>query len=119
MKVWILNLGADFNASWHASISFLLALDNPHGIEFFKILLIAVTASKSPGEAIGKPASITSIPNSSKILAIWIFYSRLIDAPGDCSPSRIVVSNIITLFLSLIANNYRKSIIQSIIEIAK
>merc|ERR1711938_381805 len=31
------------------SISFLLALDNPHGIEFFKILLIAVTASKSPG----------------------------------------------------------------------
>ena len=27
-------------------------------------------ASKSPGEAIGKPASITSMPNSSKILAI-------------------------------------------------
>ena len=30
----------------------------------------AVTASKSPGEAIGNPASIISIPNSSKILAI-------------------------------------------------
>ena len=67
MKVWILNLGAAFNASWHASISFLLALDNPQGIEFFKILLIAVTASKSPGEAIGKPASIISIPNSYEV----------------------------------------------------
>ena len=119
MNVWILNLCADFNASWHASISFLLALDKPAGIEFFKILLIAVTASKSPGEAIGNPASIISIPNSSKILAIWIYSSILIDAPGDCSPSRIVVSNIITLSLSFITNNFRKSIIQSIIEIAK
>ena len=56
----------------------------------------------SPGDAIGKPASIISIPNSSNTLAIWIFSSKLIDAPGDCSPSRIVVSNIKTLSLLLI-----------------
>ncbi len=71
-----------------------MCLDKPQGIEFFKILLTSVTDSKSPGEAIGNPASIISTPNSSKTLEIWIFSSRLIDAPGDCSPSRIVVSNI-------------------------
>ena len=67
---------------------------NPQGIDFFKTLLIADTASKSPGEAIGKPASIISIPNSSNTREIEIFSSKLIEAPGDCSPSRMVVSNI-------------------------
>ena len=71
-------------------------------MDFFKVLLISVTASKSPGEAIGKPASITSTPNSSNTLEICNFSSKLIEAPGDCSPSRIVVSKIIILFLSLI-----------------
>jgi hypothetical protein len=47
-----------------------VCLANPAGTDFFNILLIAVTASKSPGEAIGNPASITSIPNSSKTLEI-------------------------------------------------
>ena len=42
----------------HASISFFVALANPAGIDFFNDLLISVTASKSPGDAIGKPASI-------------------------------------------------------------
>ena len=60
-----------------------------------------------------------SIPNSSNTLAIWIFSSKLIDAPGDCSPSRIVVSKIITLSLPLITKFYRKFILQSISEIAK
>ncbi len=45
-------------------------LESPAGIECFKILLTSDTASKSPGEAIGKPASIKSIPNSSNTLAI-------------------------------------------------
>ena len=56
----------------------------------------------SPGDAIGKPASIISTPNSSNTLEICNFSSKLIEAPGDCSPSRIVVSKIIILFLSLI-----------------
>ena len=83
-------------------MSFLKALAKPQGIEFLISLLISDTASKSPGDEIGKPASIMSIPISSNTLEIWIFSSTLIDAPGDCSPSRIVVSNIIILFLSVI-----------------
>ena len=34
----------------------LVTRTNPAGIDFLKDLLISVTASKSPGEAIGKPA---------------------------------------------------------------
>ena len=49
---------------------FFVALANPAGIDFFKLLLISVTASKSPGEAIGKPASIISTPSSSNTLEI-------------------------------------------------
>ena len=73
INVWILNLGACFNASYALSISFTECLERPAGIEFFKILLTSDTASKSPGDAIGKPASIISTPNSSNTLAIWIF----------------------------------------------
>ena len=40
------------------------------GIEFFTILLISDTASKSPGDDIGNPASIISIPISSNTLEI-------------------------------------------------
>ena len=43
-----------------------VALANPAGIDLFKVLLISVTDSKSPGEAIGNPASIISTPSSSK-----------------------------------------------------
>ena len=45
-----------------------MCLDKPQGIDFFKILLTSVTDSKSPGEAIGNPASIISTHNSSKTL---------------------------------------------------
>jgi hypothetical protein len=53
------------------------------------------TASKSPLEATGKPASIISTPSLSICLASssFSFGSRL--APGDCSPSLKVVSKII------------------------
>ena len=40
----------------------------------------------------GNPASITSIPNLSRALAIEIFSSGLKDTPGVCSPSLRVVS---------------------------
>jgi hypothetical protein len=52
------------------------------------------TASKSPGEAMGKPASITSTPKSTSAWATSSFSARFILAPGDCSPSRSVVSKI-------------------------
>ncbi len=60
------------------------------------------TASKSPLDAIGKPASIISTPSSSNTLAMRSFSSRFMDAPGDCSPSRKVVSNMMTRFSSLL-----------------
>ena len=57
----------------------------------------ACTASKSPGLAIGKPASMTSTRMRSSALAMRTFSSRVIDAPGLCSPSRRVVSKMINL----------------------
>uniref|UniRef100_M4BT40 Uncharacterized protein n=1 Tax=Hyaloperonospora arabidopsidis (strain Emoy2) TaxID=559515 RepID=M4BT40_HYAAE len=53
---------------------------------------MAETASKSPGDEIGKPASHTSTPRTLKLRAMPSFSLRLSVAPGDCSPSRSVVS---------------------------
>src|SRR5206468_2479510 len=51
---------------------------------------------KSPWEACGKPASMTSTPSRASCSAISILSlaSRLM--PGDCSPSRRVVSKMAT-----------------------
>jgi hypothetical protein len=54
--------------------------------------LMASTASKSPSEAMGKPASRMSTPNSTSLRAIRIFSGTFMLQPGDCSPSRSVVS---------------------------
>ena len=61
---------------------------------------IAWTASKSPGEVIGKPASMMSTPRRASWCAISTFSWRLSEMPGDCSPSRSVVSKIFTRLLS-------------------
>ena len=53
---------------------------------------IALTLSKSPGEAMANPASSTSTPSSVNASAMRIFSFRFIEKPGDCSPSRRVVS---------------------------
>src|SRR5437899_8694755 len=72
------------------------ARDRPAMTEFLERRAISLTAWKSPSEVIGKPASMTSTPMSSSISAISIFSSNVIVAPGHCSPSRNVVSNMIT-----------------------
>jgi hypothetical protein len=54
------------------------------------------TALKSPGLAKGKPASMMSTPRRASCWAIASFSSRFRLAPGDCSPSRRVVSKIRT-----------------------
>ena len=77
------------------SISLSRALAREHIVESFTAFATAWTASKSPCEAIAKPASITSTFIFSKLLAIRTFSSLVIEAPGDCSPSLKVVSNII------------------------
>ena len=58
---------------------------------------MAWTASKSPGDAIGKPASMTSTPSRASWCAISSFSAVFSEIPGDCSPSRRVVSKRMTL----------------------
>jgi hypothetical protein len=59
-------------------------------------LAMRETASKSPGDAMGKPASQTSTPIAESCSAIFSFSSVVSVAPGDCSPSRSVVSKMIS-----------------------
>src|SRR5436190_13340744 len=56
----------------------------------------ALTLSQSPREAAGKPASMTSTPSSASARATRSFSGCAMLQPGDCSPSRSVVSKIIT-----------------------
>src|ERR1700716_2642675 len=81
-------------------MSFGFARDRPAITAFLERLAISLTAWKSPSEVIGKPASMTSTPISSSISAISSFSSKVMVAPGHCSPSRKVVSNITTRSLS-------------------
>ena len=55
------------------------------------------TASKSPGEAAGKPASMTSTLSRASWRATSSFSAAVSPAPGACSPSRRVVSKIRTV----------------------
>jgi hypothetical protein len=64
-------------------------------------LAISLTAWKSPSEAIGNPASMMSTPIASRKSATSSFSSKVMVAPGHCSPSRSVVSKMSTRFLSL------------------
>ena len=58
-------------------------------------LEIKRTASCSPFEVIGKPASMTSTPSLSSACAISSFSCGVSDTPGVCSPSLRVVSKIL------------------------
>ena len=57
---------------------------------------IASTDSKSPSLAIGNPASMMSTPRRASCSAISSFSATSREMPGDCSPSRKVVSKIFT-----------------------
>src|SRR3954447_13677248 len=84
-------------------MSFGCTRDSPAITEFFERRAISLTAWKSPSEVIGKPASMTSTPMSSSISAMSSFSSKVMVAPGHCSPSRKVVSNMMTRSLSDLA----------------
>ncbi len=96
MKVWMRPRLALRMASPQRSISATPARAKPQTVLSVTISATRRTASKSPLEAIGKPASITSTRMSSRILASSSFSSMDMEAPGDCSPSRMVVSNTMT-----------------------
>src|SRR6266699_770384 len=73
-----------------------LARHSPATVESLITPAPACTASKSPFEDAGKPASITSTRMRSSCRAMRSFSSLVIEAPGLCSPSRMVVSNMIS-----------------------
>ena len=60
------------------------------------LFAIASTDSKSPSLAIGNPASMTSTPSRASCSAISSFSTTSSEMPGDCSPSRSVVSKMST-----------------------
>ena len=60
---------------------------------------MVLTASRSPGDDAGNPASMMSTRRRSKAWAISSLSWALRATPGDCSPSRRVVSKISTLSL--------------------
>ena len=61
-----------------------------------RLRAIRWTASKSPGDAAGKPASMTSTFSRTSWRATSSFSAAVSPAPGACSPSRRVVSKIRT-----------------------
>ena len=73
-----------------------MARARPATVAFLTRFEIALTASKSPSEATGKPASMMSTPMLSRQSATSSFSSNVMVAPGHCSPSRSVVSKIRT-----------------------
>src|ERR1039458_796732 len=62
--------------------------------------LTASTAWKSPSLAMGKPASRMSTTSSTSFRAIFSFSGTVMLQPGDCSPSRRVVSKMYTRSLT-------------------
>ena len=87
---------AGLSASAQRSMSPVAARARPQTVLSATISAMPRTASKSPLEAIGKPASMTSTRISSRIFASSSFSGSDIEAPGDCSPSRMVVSKMMT-----------------------
>ena len=95
-KVWMRGRSASRTASHARSTSAGLARARPATTGPWTSRAIACTASKSPGEAIGKPASMMSTPRRASWWAISSFSAVFSEMPGDCSPSRSVVSKIST-----------------------
>jgi hypothetical protein len=97
MNVWIRALLAGLSASAARWMSLSLARASEQIVLSLTSPAIVWIASKSPFELAAKPASITSTFIRSRCFAMRIFSSFVIDAPGDCSPSRNVVSKMISL----------------------
>ena len=96
MKVWIRGRAESLIAPQAASMSALWVRARPQITGPSTSRAIASTASASPGEVIGKPASITSTPSRASWCAISTFSWVFSEMPGDCSPSLSVVSKMWT-----------------------
>ncbi len=96
-KTWIRGWAASLIADHALSMSSGLQRASPQTTVPRTSRAMALTDSQSPCDAAGKPASITSTPSSASARATRSFSSGVMLQPGDCSPSRKVVSNINTL----------------------
>ena len=83
-------------ASQVASTSAGIARESAHTTARFTVSATARTDARSPGDEVGKPASITSTPIASSSPAISTFAAREKNTPAACSPSRSVVSKTTT-----------------------
>src|SRR3954452_25336389 len=92
MKVWMRGRSESLTAFQAASMSWTPVRARPQITGPCTSRAMACTASKSPGEAIGKPASMMSTPRRASWWAISSFSCLFSEMPGDCSPSRRVVS---------------------------
>src|SRR5471032_3226276 len=92
MKVWMRLRSAGARASAARAMSRSLARESEQMVDSRTAAAMALIDSKSPCEAAAKPASMTSTRSCSSCLAMRTFSSLVIEAPGDCSPSRSVVS---------------------------
>ena len=96
MKVWMRGRSESLIAFQAASMSWNDVRASPQITGPCTSRAIAVTASKSPGDVIGNPASMMSAPSRASWCAISSFSWTFSEMPGDCSPSRSVVSKIRT-----------------------
>src|SRR5437588_11236807 len=96
-KTCSLGAAAGFKASSAASTSSFLARASAAIGTSRTSLATICTASRSPREEIGKPASITSTCSAASCLAMRSFSLVFMGKPGDCSPSRSVVSKMRTV----------------------
>ncbi len=96
MNVWIRGRSEYLTEFHAASMSCAEVRARPQITGPSTAFAIASTAAASPGEVIGKPASITSTPSRASWCAISSFSCTFSEMPGDCSPSRSVVSKMKT-----------------------
>src|SRR3954454_4022646 len=100
MNVWIRQRSAPFSASAARSMSPVAVRASAAITGPCTPSAISRTASNSPCEEMGKPASRMSTCSRASCSAISTFSALVNAIPGACSPSRRVVSKIRTRFLS-------------------
>ena len=98
-KIWMRGSAACRTAFQAQSMSPLVARAREATVQSLTALEMASTDSKSPGEAMAKPASMTSTRSFSRQAATLSFSARFMLHPGDCSPSRRVVSKILIFLM--------------------
>ncbi len=117
MKVWMRGTSATFTASQQTRMSFSMARARPAMRGPLTSVAIALTASKSSGEAIGNPASMMSTRSLASWCATSSFSALFRVAPGACSPSRSVVSKILMCLVSLTSHTPPRGMRRQLMEL--